>query len=314
MLHWVITMETVTRATALETFGRYRHLIPDFSDFLDALVGELPTSLRINTLLANPRDVVRSLRLKGIDLQPTPLGETFWEAPEESHPGRLLEHLMGLIYTQALGSGLPPMVLAPQPGESVLDLCAAPGSKTTQMAQHMENRGAIIANEPVQARHPSLHGNLRRLGVANTVVTAYDGQNFPKRWRFSKVLVDAPCSGEGNARIGPNGELRGHRRRRRDLSGVQKALLLRAFDVTADDGQLVYSTCTYDPLENEAVVDALLKARPARIMPIFLDIPHDPGVTWWQDGRYDEQIQEAWRIYPHRVRTVGFFLARIARR
>jgi NOL1/NOP2/sun family putative RNA methylase len=307
-------MKAVPRNMAQEVFGPYREIIPQYGDFLDALEGELPTTLRVNTLLSTPQAVIRSLLRKGTRLESTALGETFWLAPGEPHPGHLLEHLMGLIYTQTLGSGVPPLALAPEPGEAVLDLCAAPGSKTSQMAQQMENRGILVANEPVRTRRVSLQSNLRRLGAANTLVTAYQGQNFPQRWRLCKILVDAPCCGEGKARIGPSGELKGHRPSKRDFSRIQRALLSRAFDVMSDEGHLVYATCTYDPSENEAVVDALLRTRPARVVPISLDIPHDPGITRWKGERSRGEIQETWRIYPHRLPTVGFFVAKIARR
>jgi NOL1/NOP2/sun family putative RNA methylase len=297
-----------------KAFQKYADLIPDYEAFLDSLKEEPPVSLRVNTLLIETSELIQRLRDKGIQLHPSPVGETFRLAPDVSHAGRLIEHLMGLIYTQALSSAIPPLVLDPKPGDMVIDLCAAPGSKTTQMAQQMNNLGRIIANEPYTDRHAPLQSNLRRLGVANTVVTAYDGQNFPLRWRFSKVLVDAPCSGEGHARMGPDGELWGLRPLRRDLPRVQRGLLLRAFDVLAEDGVLVYSTCTYNPMENEAVVDHLLRERSARLVPIELKIPHDPGITSWKGMSYHGELIRAWRIYPHRLTTVGFFLAQIARR
>jgi|Deesub1362A_J573_1020465.scaffolds.fasta_scaffold00324_20 NOL1/NOP2/sun family putative RNA methylase len=299
---------------ALDFLGVYRDIIPDFRGFMEALRGEIPTSFRVNTLLADPDKVIKALESQGIPLQATPLGEWFWLAPTLRSPGHLLEHLMGLIYTQTLSSGLPPLALDPAPTDRILDLCAAPGSKTTQMAQMMANRGLIVANEPVQGRHAALEGNLRRLGVVNTLVTGYHGQNFPLRWRFNKVLVDVPCSGEGNARVGPWGELRGFRPMRRDFSRLQKALLVRAFDLLEEGGSLVYSTCTYNPRENEAVVDHLLRLRPAEVLPIPLDVPHEAGLTHWRGETYHESLRLAWRIYPHSLPSVGFFMAKIARR
>ena len=307
-------MGVSSQTSALRVFGRYRDLIPEFDGFLGALRGELPTALRINTLLASAESVRRGLENQWGTLNPTPLGALFWLAPGISNPGYLLEHLMGLVYAQSLSSALAALALRPKPGEIALDLCAAPGGKTTHMAQEMENTGRIIANEPVRRRHASLQSNLRRLGVGNTVITAYDGQNFPMRWRFPKILVDAPCSGEGNGRIDCRGRIRGFGPTTKDFSGLQKALLLRAFDLLTEEGVMVYATCTYDPRENEAVLDELLKTRPARVAPLNLDVPHDPGVTTWAGKRYHREVEHAWRIYPHRLPTVGFFLAKIARR
>jgi NOL1/NOP2/sun family putative RNA methylase len=294
-------------------FWRYRELIPDYDDFLASLRNAIPTTVRANTLMGDPDKIWKNLRRRGIILTSTPLGDHFRLVPGLDRPGCLLEHLMGLIYTQTLASAVPPLVLDPKPGDCILDLCAAPGSKTTQMAQQMANTGRIIANEPVKARHPALQSNLRRLGVTNTLVTAYYGQNFPMRRRFSKILVDAPCSGEGNARINAQGEWVGHTPGHRRFQKIQEALLVKSFDLLEENGQLVYSTCTYNPLENEAVISALLDARPARIMAISLDLPHDNGITSWQGDRYHAEVANAWRIYPHRMPTVGFFLAKIGR-
>jgi tRNA (cytosine49-C5)-methyltransferase len=298
---------------ASEAFDVYKGLIPDFQDFLEALAQHPPTAIRVNTLLAPPEMVVRQLRADGVLLEPTALGDLFWTAPEIMNPGHLWAHLMGLVYTQSLSSGLPPLALDPKPEDLVLDLCAAPGSKTTQMAQQMENRGRIIANEPSPRRQAPLSSNIRRLGVSNTIVTAYQGQDFPMRWRFKKVLVDAPCSGEGNARIAPSGEMTGFKSKRSEIERIQERLLLRAFDLLEEGGTLVYATCTYDPKENEAIVAQLLTKRPARLLPIPLEIPHDPGITSWEGVAFHEDLVEAWRIYPHRIPTVGFFLAKVGR-
>lgn len=299
---------------AREFFNRYADLIPDYEGFLNSLKLKIPTCIRINTLLAEPEDITRKLQAQGVHLMPTVLGREFWEAPDLDSPGRHPLYCMGAIYPQALSSGIPALVLDPKPGELVLDLCASPGSKTTQMAAMMWNQGRIVANEPAVHRHPALVANLRRLGVANTVVTGYPGQSFPMRLRFHRILVDAPCSGEGNARMGPGGELLGTGPRRGDLHRVQTQLLLRAFDLLEEDGVLVYSTCSLDPMENEAVVDQLLRSREAKVLPIPLDIPHDPGVTSWSGRLMAEELAHAWRIYPHRLKTVGFFLAKISRR
>ncbi len=299
---------------ATEFFKKYKDLIPDYEAFLDSLRGEIPTSIRFNTLLCDPMRLAEAMRASGIELHPTPLGPDFWIAPSLAKPGNSIFHLCGYIYSQNLSSGIPAIALGPRPGELVLDMCAAPGGKTTQMAAYMKNTGIIVANEPSAARHPGLVANLRRLGVINTIITPYRGQDFPLRVRFKRILVDAPCSGEGNGRMGPMGELIGTSPRPKDLHELQVRILLRAFDLLEEEGTLVYSTCTYDPMENEAVVDALLKARSAKVMPFQLDIPHDPGIGVWKGRSFSEEVCNAWRIYPHRLQSVGFFLAKICRR
>jgi len=302
------------KTLATEFFKKYKDLIPDYEAFLDSIRGEIPTFIRFNTLLCDPFRLAEAMRSSGIELHPTPLGPDFWIAPSLAKPGNSIFHLCGYIYCQNLSSGIPAIVLGPRPGEVVLDMCAAPGGKTTQMAAFMKNTCRIVANEPFPARHPGLVANLRRLGVTNTIITAYSGQDFPLRVRFERILVDAPCSGEGNGRMGPSGELMGTSPRPKDLHGLQVRILLRAFDLLEEEGTLVYSTCTYDAMENEAVIDALLKARPARVVPIQLDIPHDQGIETWKGLSFSEEVCNAWRIYPHRLQSVGFFLAKICRR
>jgi NOL1/NOP2/sun family putative RNA methylase len=298
---------------ARDFFSKYSGLIPDYQDFLDSIQGPVPTSIRLNTLLGSPEQILGALVGEGVEPLPCPLGPEFRLAPGLEHPGRLLLHSAGYIYSQSLGSGIPALALGPRPEHLVLDMCAAPGSKTTQMAAMMGNRGRIVANEPSPKRHPGLLANLHRMAVLNTVVTAYSGQDFPMRVRFQRILVDAPCSGEGNGRVDPQGQLVGTTCRGGDLHLLQRRLLTRGFDLLEEGGVLVYSTCSYDPMENEAVVDHLLRERPARVLPIELRIPHEQGITSWQGQRFKEEISNAWRIYPHRLNTVGFFLARLTR-
>ncbi len=294
-------------------FSRYSGLIPDYPDFLASLKAPMPVCLRVNTLLGSPEQISSSLLREGVQVLPSPLGPEFLLVPGLERPGRLLLHFTGHIYSQSLGSGIPALALAPQPGDTVLDMCAAPGSKTTQMAAMMQNLGRIAANEPNPRRHPGLLANLHRMAVTNTVVTAYSGQDFPMRVRFGKVLVDAPCSGEGNGRMDSQGRIVGTGPRQGNLQELQYRLLLRGFQLLEQGGVLVYSTCSYDPMENEAVVDKLVREQGARLLPIQLPIPHEPGVTWWNGSKFCEELTHAWRIYPHRLNTVGFFLAKLTR-
>lgn len=299
--------------SARDFFDKYRDVIPDYEDFVESLRGPLPSCLRINTLFSDPQRIVSALRAIGVELIPTPLGPEFWLAPQWKEVGRSPFHCFGLIYSQALSSGIPPVALSPGPEDLVLDLCAAPGSKTTQMAALMRNRGRIVANDPSPRRITALVANLRRMGVSNAVVTAYAGQNFPMRVKFDKILVDVPCSGEGKARMGPDGELLGTSPNSPRLHEIQVNLVLKAFDLLKKGGTLVYSTCSYDPMENEAVLDMLLKERPARIVPIGLPIPYDPGIQEWKGLKFSQEVRNAWRIYPHRLRTVGFFVAKVCK-
>jgi NOL1/NOP2/sun family putative RNA methylase len=294
-------------------FSRYREIIPEFSAFCRSLYAVLPTHLRVNTLKASATTIRLRLERRGLALAPTDQTGLVLRAASLPQPGTLLEYALGLFHPQALSSVMTALAMEPTPDDLVLDLCASPGSKTSLLAQLMENRGAVVANDTSSARIATLTANLKRLGVTNTVLTCYAGQQFPLHGRFHRVLVDVPCSAEGTLRTGVHGTLPATIRPRPGLVALQRALLLRAFDLLEPGGTLVYSTCTYHPQENEGAIQFLLEQRPARVQPIVLDFPHSPGLTRWQETIYDPSIQHCWRIYPHQLDTVGFFLARVTR-
>ena len=294
-------------------FFRYREIVPDFSAFCRSLYAPLPTHLRVNTLKASPTEIRLRLERRGLSLARVEQTDLVLEAASLPQPGTLVEYALGLFHPQGLSSVVTALALAPAPDHLMLDLCASPGSKTSLLAQLMKNQGIVVANDSSSTRIATLTANLKRLGVTNTIVTRYSGQQFPLHGRFHRVLVDVPCSAEGTLRTGVHGTLSATVRPRPGLMMLQRSLLLRAFDLLEPGGMLVYSTCTYDPQENEGVIQFLLEERPARVEPIDLDFPHSPGLARWQETMYDPSIQHCWRIYPHQLDTVGFFLARVAR-
>jgi NOL1/NOP2/sun family putative RNA methylase len=227
-------------------------------------------------------------------------------------PGKLQENLLGFIHIQEELSMVPPLVLDPLPGECVLDLCASPGSKTTQISQMMENQGLVIANEPSLARVAPLRSNCERLGVLNVAVTRYDGRNFP-RGPFDRVLVDAPCSSEGRERRGPGVLSRCSRERSLDLGVLQISLLKNALRLTKPGGTVVYSTCTYAPEENELVVQKVLEdAEDLRLEKVSIaGLQECPGITEWNGKRLNDALSCTARYYPHINDTGGFYVAKI---
>ncbi len=292
-------------------FADYAELIPDFDAFCDSLYAEPTCCLRVNTLRTTPAIVTDMLRQEGYHAQPSPLSDDLLLVENLTHPGTLRGALMGYYHSQALTSALASLALDPQPGELICDLCAAPGSKTSHMAQLMQDQGLIVANDRHGKRISMLEFNFKRLGITNTVTTCYPGQSFPLRHKFQRVLVDAPCSGEGNYRWDQHGRLRHRLRSSGNLPQVQSQLLLRGFDLLAPGGTLVYATCTYNPAENESVIQTLLEARPATLEPITHNLPHASGLQIWKANTYDERMPHCWRLYPHTSYSVGFFLARI---
>jgi 16S rRNA C967 or C1407 C5-methylase (RsmB/RsmF family) len=149
---------------------------------------------------------------------------------------------------------LPPLILDPQPGERLLDMCAAPGGKATYLAQLTQNRALIVANDVTHHRIGILRSHSDRLGITSIVVTRYQGQSFPMRMQFDRILLDPPCSAEGTYRTGKRPPLTEDPQVSYRLQRLQQMLLNRALELLRPGGTLVYSTCTYAPEENEEVL------------------------------------------------------------
>jgi len=252
------------------------------------------------------------MQAAGFDVTPFDWDDTILRT--EQPVGRSIEHWLGLFYIQEATQTAPARVLAPQPGERVLDLCAAPGGKTVQLAASMENRGALVANEPSGRRQPALLSNINRLGVLNALITDYRGESFPMQEAFDRVLVDAPCSGEGTLRKDASVWQGARPSTIQRLSRIQARLLIRAFDLLRPGGTLVYSTCTFAPEENEAIVTELLRARDeASILPVPLPFPVAAGITEWEGTEFHPAVTGCVRIYPHHLNSGGGFLAHVRR-
>lgn len=296
-------------------FDHYREIIPDFSSFQESLRQPYPVHLRVNRLKIEPQRLVEKLKGKGVYLKRVSnKDDTLFLAPDLERPGKLLEYFLGYVHSQALTSCLACIALGPGPGSYLLDMCASPGGKTSHLAQFMKNSGLIIANEPYLNRHFVLNHTLSRLGVLNTIVTAYRAEHFPLKHRFDFILADVPCSGEGTFRMTHRHARYRDRKSKARLPEQQKRILLRAFDLLKETGELVYSTCTYNPDENESVVDFLLNNRDAELLSIDVNMKHEPGLHEWGKVAYDKAMLRAVRFYPHQLNSVGFFMARIGNR
>jgi NOL1/NOP2/sun family putative RNA methylase len=299
-------------------FKDYCEIIPDFPPFLESLKRAMPLHIRINTLKVKPENLCMMLEKRGIHLKS--MGDStglFFEISGTNSIGNLIEYFAGYIHSQALTSCLASVALSPKDGSYVLDMCASPGGKTSHIAQIMKNSGLIIANELYPNRHIPLAHTLSRLGVLNMVFTAYQAQEFPLKQRFDYILADVPCSGEGrirNIKEDYSGRWDGKITVRPRLLELQKKIIIRGFDLLKDSGVMLYATCTYNPDENESVVDYLLQNRDAELLPINLDFHYEPGLTLWGNKRYDKRLQHTVRFYPHQINSVGFFMARIGRK
>jgi NOL1/NOP2/sun family putative RNA methylase len=312
----------------------------DLGKYWEIVKTEPVNSIRVNTLKICPNELKKKLESYGwiisIPWENFPEvmivegkdpsgkeGEIIYNGVAKLEPGELgrsLEHLLGYYYIQELSSMLPVIATDPKEGEDYLDLCASPGSKTTQAGACMKNSGAIVANEVSLGRMRILASNLERCGIMNAIITRKDGRDltrkfFGNNFLFDKILVDAPCSGEGTIRSSPKTCLLWNLKTIKSLSKLQKQLLKNSFMCLKVGGEIVYSTCTHAPEENEGVINQMLEDLGDCIEIVDFDLPLKtrPGITEWEGEKYDPRVRVSKRIYPQDNNTEGFFVAKFRR-
>lgn len=248
------------------------------------------------------------------------------EASRKTSPlGKTLEHFSGKMYIASLSSLLAAQVLGVETGEKVLDLCAAPGSKTTFLAEKVGPEGGVIANELSATRIKKLASNIDRMGMANTVICHNDGTSMYHflDQEFDKILLDAPCSSEGFGRKSSDFfATQWSEKKIYECAKLQKKLIISAFNMLRLDGEMLYSTCTGAPEENEAVVQFLKDTYPdqVEILPIDLgNIPHTPGLSEFSTHKFDDEVSKnVRRLFPHMRSeswdSESFFLAKIRKK
>lgn len=303
----------------------YRELLGEnYDKFMNYSLSYIRKCIRVNTLKASVEYIQKRLgdrwQLEQIPWCP----EGFWITYKDGKRfdlGNLIEHHLGYIYVQEAASMIPPRVLDPKPGEMILDMCAAPGSKTTQIAMYMQNKGILVANDVAGARLRALGMNMQRCGVRNSVLTMMQEHRFQRianehpEFRFDRILVDAPCSGTGTIRKSLRTILMWNPLGITKLNRIQRNLIDVAFNLLKSNGVMVYSTCTIEPEENEAVVSYLLDKYPnARLEDIddsALGIKRTKAITHFQDLKIRPEVEKCLRIHPYDNDTEGFFVARI---
>jgi len=301
-----------------------REMVEKYSSFVDVelllkwLSKPLPQSFRVNTLkVRDPEEVIARLSDRGVRVEKLPWFE-FGYRVVEGAVTKSIEHSLGYIYVQDGGSMMPPLALEVEEDSTVIDLCAAPGSKATQIAQLMDNTGGLVANDVSRERVKLLVYNVQRMGAYNTVVTMMDGRAIPRKTttRFDFVLVDVPCSSIGEVRRTWGPALKWSQKAVKGFSRLQKQLLAAGFELLKPGGVLVYSTCTFDPEENEEVVDHLLRARDdAELEAVSIrGAKCSPGLVKWPGGEYLSELKRTARVYPFHNDTGGYYIARVRRR
>lgn len=285
--------------------------------FLEANEVSRPIAIRTNTLKTKRRNLAQALISRGVNLDPlgkwTKVGLVVYDSPVPI--GATPEYLAGHYMIQGASSFLPVMALAPQPGERVLDMCAAPGGKTSYIAQLMKNSGFIFVNDVNKDRLKAVIGNIHRLGIANTAISNYDARSFPTvMGNFSRVLLDAPCSGTGVISKDPSVKSSKSEEDIFRCSHLQKELILAAIDsCNASDtkgGYVVYCTCSIMVQENEEVVNYALSRRNVKLVPTGLDFGTE-GFTRFRENRFHPTLKMTKRYYPHTHNMDGFFIAKL---
>jgi len=282
--------------------------------FIKACDQPIKTSIRMNTLRAEPDKVIERLQKKGVDLERIPWLSHGFYADFEGHstPGAFLEHMLGFYYVQGVPSMTTVEVLDPKLDETVFDLAAAPGGKTTHIAQKMQNSGKVIAIEMDRKRIASLESNILRCGVTNAIVLRGDAKRVEKLGlEPERILLDAPCSGEGLIPLDPTRKTSKSMADIRFCATREDELLDAAVNVLAPGGTIVYSTCSIAPEENEYIVDDILKRHPElKVVPIPLEFGTE-GYSEPFGVSLNESLKLAKRFLPHLHGSEGFFICKM---
>ena len=302
---------------------RFKKIIPPqkWDEAANTFAEPKPTTFRVNTLKASPPLLQEKLEHQGFRLEKVP-----WY-PEAFilRKGRLRElqeteaYQKGEIYVQSLSSMIPPLVLNPEKGETILDLTAAPGSKTTQMACWMKGEGRIVANDNNQIRFFKLKANVELQGVVNVKLTLKPGELFGRDFpeQFDRVLLDAPCSAEGRFLVTEPASFHYWKPAKiKEMARKQKNLLLSGLRALRPGGTLVYSTCTFAPEENEGVLNWALEKIGEGIQLERFQLPFPnlmPGLLQWDKESFHPSLRNAVRILPTPLME-GFFLARLQKK
>ena len=281
----------------------------DYEAFLAGFDGQRQYGLRVNTLKMNLEEFERiaPFHLKKV---PWISNGYFYEA--EDVPAKHPFYSAGLYYLQEPSAMTPASRLKVQPGERVLDLCAAPGGKATELGAALQGEGLLVANDINTARARALLRNLELFGISNSFVTNEPPHVLAERFPefFHKIMVDAPCSGEGMFRKNPAVVDSWQEKGPEYFSKLQREIIVQAADMLLPGGMMFYSTCTFSPLENEKTITHLLKERPdMEVMPMEDYEGFAEGLTSYRGEVFDESCKLCRRIWPHKMSGEGHFMA-----
>lgn len=287
----------------------------NLSRFIELINSEPKQYIRINSLKTTVEKIKNNLfkrygiETEKIDDMPSALKVS----RGKEVTGKTLEHILGCYYVQGLSSMIPALVLDAGENDKVLDLCAAPGSKTTQLAVLMKNNGTLIANEIQLSRLKALVHNIERMNCINTGVVHQKGELLSKVYQnyFDKILVDAPCSGLGIIQKKEEVIKWWDEKKVLGLAELQHKLITSAVKMLKPGGELVYSTCTLTAEENELVIDKILSKYPVELVSIELPVINREALTTFRNENLNKELYKGKRILPWEAQTDGFFISKL---
>ncbi|MCX7708644.1 MAG: RsmB/NOP family class I SAM-dependent RNA methyltransferase [Clostridia bacterium] len=279
----------------------------EYEEFLQSYEKSRFYGLRVNSLKIS---VEEFKRISPFSLEPVPWTSDGFYYPEGESPGRHPFYYAGLYYIQEPSAMLPGAVINAQPGDKVLDLCAAPGGKTVQMAAGMKGQGILVSNDISTERVKALVKNIELAGITNAVVTNDSPDRLANNFAeyFDKILIDAPCSGEGMFRKDEDAAKSWEKFKCQKCACMQWDILRSIDRMLKPGGNVVYSTCTFSPEEDEQMISAFLKEHDNYE---FIDIQKiagiAPGRPDWSDG--NPELEKTARLWPHRIKGEGHYVA-----
>ena len=286
-------------------FKRYE----EFLDVKKLQETEILKTIRVNTLKIEEKELIKRLSAEKVELKKVDFTDYGYAVRAKFSLGAAPEYLQGYYYMQESASQLPVQILNPKENETVLDMAASPGGKTTQIAQYMKNKGKIIAVEKERFRINALKNNIERLDAKNCIVYTMNALNVAELGiEFDRILLDAPCSGNFimDKKWFDKKSVEGFKDRQR----LQKRLLEAAVSVLKKGAVLIYSTCSLEPEENEEVIDWALTNLPIKLEKIDLKVGKE-ALLEFEDKTFSNEVAKCIRIVPYENNTQPFFIAKI---
>lgn len=278
----------------------------DYDKYLQSFNDSRYYGLRANTLKVEPEKLEKMV---DFDLKPVSWCKEGFYYGENHRPSKHPFYNAGLYYIQEPSAMSTGSMLPVEPGDRVLDLCAAPGGKSTQVAAKLQGKGIIVSNDISASRCKALLKNIEVCGVPNCIITNETPQHLAEKFTgfFNKIIVDAPCSGEGMFRKDENAVKSWEEHKTEFCCGLQREILHYAAQMLTDGGIIAYSTCTFAPEENEGMINEFLDKHPEfSLLEVDKGVGFDYGKPEWCNGR--EELKKAGRLWPYKIKGEGHFL------